>query len=99
MRHLLEQLGSAVGMIVVGTVVILFAWLVIPSWVLAFVGIFVVLMILNLIFVKGTPRQERVRQGLCPQCEHDLTHIGVGQSTCPNCGEAIPAPLRKWGSR
>ena len=86
-------------MIVVGAVVILIAWLVIPLWILVFVGIFVVLMILNLISEKNTPQQELVRQGLCPQCNHDLTHIGAGQSTCPNCGEAIPATLRKWGSR
>lgn len=50
------------------------------------------------LFFPPTAEEQRIRQGQCPSCCHDLSKIIAGQTTCPNCGEAVPAPLRKWGS-
>jgi len=38
----------------------------------------------------------RTASGRCPYCEADLSKVGKGETYCPNCGEVIPAPLRKW---
>jgi len=68
-------------------------------------GLFIVIVIyftldtLSRWFVKSSKRELRIEQHQCPDCSHDLSQIGAGQSTCPNCGETIPATLRKWSSR
>ncbi len=98
MKWVIAQLKSLIWLLViVGVFLLIFG-----QWVgfvlLAIVVIYFTLDTTSRIFFPPSKREDDIHHGLCPDCGHDLTKIGAGQTTCPNCGEAVPATLRKWRS-
>lgn len=80
-----------------GAWTIISTFLGLPVWIMILVLIVVAQVLFHSTFLKKSDVELLTDKGLCVNCGFDLTQIGPGQLTCPNCGETIPAKLRKWG--
>ncbi len=102
MNHLLDSIKILIiGSVIIGGLLLLMGLAVNPIVIVGLIAAFLVCLLLDVIsrvFFPVTDREDHIHDGCCPACRHDLSNIGIGQTSCPNCGETIPAPLRKWGS-